>query len=315
MSNSISNKIDSEPINPNLFEFIQQDNLDDYYQWVVDSESIAVATSDEQAQQRIDILIHASNNNHAAATILLGQWHRLGHYVPQNPDAAILLFQQAVNLGAVVAHLELADIGLQGLSEKINLQQAFKHLHLATLAGNRDAQYSFSQCFKQGLGTEKDEEQALYWLEQAAQNHHGDAQFELAMLLPLEHEQHLFLLNASAQNGNIQAMLCMATHAQHQQNMEQVLSWLYKAKAENSPRACYILAQLYRGGVGIAADLPQSIALLQQAADFGDINAYFELFKAYKKGGLGVRKNKKIAIKYLNLAKENQHIEAAAIEF
>jgi TPR repeat protein len=54
--------------------------------------------------------------------------------------------------------------------------------------------------------------------------------------------------------------------------------------------------------------------LFKQAADHGDIDSYFELFKIYK-DGIGVRKNKKTASKYLDLAKENQHIEAASIEF
>ncbi|OTG80677.1 tetratricopeptide repeat protein [Acinetobacter sp. ANC 4648] len=484
MSNNVCNPINSEPIQPILFEQVQQDHPEACYQWVVDSESIAVANSDEQAQQRIDLLVNASNQNHAAASILLGQWHVLGHYVTQNLDAAILFFQHAAKLGAAIAHLELAYIGLNGLVEKINLEQALEHLqqavtfnhpeaiHLyakyllkqepetaqsllmdnylkhqyqeslkllvqheafnqeqvksqledmaqqdyfacavlafhflkhgdeklalkyadlaqeqhepygcyiralleqknpvgsaeiahefllkaaknghiesiylvavellkqsdiaqnsaartelhqqafgfmqqAALAGNRDAQYSFSQFLKQGIGTEKDLQQGLYWLKQAAQNHHCDAQFELAMLLPLQHEQHLPLLGTAAQNGHIQAMLCMAIHAQRQQKIEQALAWLHKAKAGNSPRACYLLAQIYRDGVGITADLPQSVEFLQQAADLGDIEAYFELFKAYKEG-LGVRKNKSLAIKYLNLAKENQHIEAASIEF
>ena len=61
-------------------------------------------------------------------------------------------------------------------------------------------------------------------------------------------------------------------------------------------------------------DLKQSATLFVEAADQGDVDAYFELFKIYR-DGLGVRKNKKTATKYLDLAKENQHIEAASIEY
>ena len=39
---------------------------------------------------------------------------------------------------------------------------------------------------------------------------------------------------------------------------------------------------------------------------------YFDLYLAYKEGR-GVRKNKKSASKYLKLAKENHHLEAASI--
>ena len=56
------------------------------------------------------------------------------------------------------------------------------------------------------------------------------------------------------------------------------------------------------------------VGFLTQAADLGHVDAYFELFQAYKDGN-GVRKDKQVALKYLQLARDHQHIEAASIEF
>lgn len=191
---------------------------------------------------------------------------------------------------------------------------AFELLTHAAVAGNVPAQYSLAQCLRYGVGTEKNVEQGVSWLERAAMQNHPDAQFELSMLLPLEHEQHKPLLNAAAEKGHAQAMLCMSIYEQRQNHAEGTLHWLNKAKDLNVPRAYFLLGQLYQQGQLVTEDLKQSAELFKQAAERGDVDAYFELFKIYR-DGIGVRKSKKNALQYLNLAKENQHLEAASIEF
>ena len=105
----------------------------------------------------------------------------------------------------------------------------------------------------------------------------------------------------------------MSIFEQRQENAEGALHWLNKAKELNVPRAFFLLAQLYREGKLVEEDLKRSTGLFIEAADYGDVDAYFELFKIYR-DGVGVRKSKKAAAKYLDLAKKNQHIEAASIE-
>ena len=73
------------------------------------------------------------------------------------------------------------------------------------------------------------------------------------------------------------------------------------------------MAEIFKVGEGVSLDLQQSLEYYKSAADLGDIDAAFELFKIYNEG-IGVKKDREIAEKYLNLAKQNQHIEAASIE-
>ncbi|MDQ9020612.1 sel1 repeat family protein [Acinetobacter sichuanensis] len=453
------------------------------YQYVVDLEKKGIAQTNQEAQRRVDLLIHASNENFAAASTCLGQWHLIGHYVSKDIESAILFFKHAENLGDALAMVELAYIGLKGLSATIsneqgldylkksvdlnhpeaiyasalhilennpeaalnllmhnyqqnqhenslktciehsafdqnvvnqkleeiaqhdsyasallafqyfqqgndkkafhyaqksqeqnnpygcyvralmeeknpksdpdvvheflikaaqlghvdasywaaaqNLrkademnegakqqelkQQAFKFFEYAALNHYIPAQYSYAQCLRTGIGTEKNFEHGVQWLERAAQNNNADAQFELAMLIAVEHPQHLALLQAAANNRHVQAMLCMAVHEQQKEQFGQALQWLDLAKDADSARAYYLLAQMYGNGQGVEADPKQRVALLIKAAERGDVDAYFELYQAYSQG-LGIRKNKKNAVKYLDLAKQNQHIEACAIE-
>lgn len=453
-----------------------------HYQQVIDLEKQSWAQTDQDAQQRVDLLVNASNDNFAAASTCLGQWHLLGHYVPQDLEAAILFFKHAEQFGDALAMVELAHIGLQALSPNLSVaqgldylkqavdlnhpeaiyasalhildsnaeaalnllihnyqqnkheislkacienqsfdqncvqqkleemavtdayasavlafqyfqqgddkkafkyaqkaqeqndpygcyvralmeqknpkgdenvvfeflmkaaqyghieasywagaenlryadasqkeaekiqytQKAYELFKYAALHGYAPAQYSFGRCLKAGIGTEKNVEHGLQWLERAAQNNHADAQFELAMLLAVEHPKHLPLLHAAANNRHVQAMLCMAVHEQQQQQFGQALQWLDLAKDADSARAYYLLAQMYGEGQGVDLDLKQRVEYLIQAAERGDVDAYFALYQTYSQG-VGVRKNKKNAAKYLALAQQNQHIEACAI--
>ena len=75
-----------------------------------------------------------------------------------------------------------------------------------------------------------------------------------------------------------------------------------------------MLAQLYRHGNGVDQCPVQTVNFLTDAAELGHVDASFELFQAYNKG-YGVSKNKIMALKYLQLARDHQHLEAASIEF
>lgn len=452
------------------------------YQHILDLEKQGAAKTDQDAQQRVDILVNASNDNFAAASMLLGQWHFLGHYVEQNIESAVLFFKHAAKLGDALAMVELAHIGRQALSANVSaeeglnyLQQAldlkhpeaiyasalnilqndaeaalnlllnnyqqhqhemslktcienlafdpnvvieqlenlaqndhfasavvafqyfkqgndkkaFKYaqkaqehndaygcyvralieekdpkgdpevayeflgkaaqlghieacywygietlrkaeraqdeaetlqlnqracqfLQVAALHGDVAAKFYYGQCLRMGIGIEKNPDEGIQWLDQAAQQGNTDAQFELAMLLNPEDPRHVALLSAAAKNAHVQAMLCMAIYEQQKQQFGQAIQWLDLAQQAKSARASYLLARMYRAGQGVDVDLKHVVTLLQQAAEGGDVDAYFELYQAYSQG-LGIRKNKKNAEKYLALAQQNQHIEACAI--
>lgn len=191
-------------------------------------------------------------------------------------------------------------------------QQAIQFLHLAATHQHVDAQFSLGQCLRLGLGIEKDDQAALLWLERAALSGHSQAQFEVAMLIPTDHPQHVPLLKAAADSQYPQAILCMGLYEQQVARPDEAVTWFKRGQEIEIPRASYLLAKMYQAGQGKGASAEQAFELLKQAADLGEVDAYFELYLAYKDGN-GVRKNKKSANKYLNLAKENNHLEAAAL--
>lgn len=223
---------------------------------------------------------------------------KLGH-VEACYQAAMTLFGQLDQIQSAEIKQELA-------------QQAVEFLHLAATHHHVAAQFSLGQCLRLGLGGAKDDQAALVWLERAALGGNSQAQFEVAMLIPSDHPQHIPLLKAAADNQYPQAILCMGLHEQHASRLDDAVAWFKRGQEIEIPRASYLLAKMYQQGLGKAASAENAFELLKQAADLGEVDAYFDLYLAYKDGN-GVRKNKKSATKYLNLAKEHHHLEANAI--
>ena len=238
----------------------------------------------------------------------------------QNTEQAYQEMLVAAELGHIEAAYRVA-VALSQQADEIEDEKA-KHdvvqkmlgfFAKAAQNGFAPAQYSLAQCWLQGIGLEKNQQEALGWLERAAQQGHVDASFTLAMNLPMEHPQHLPLLQQAAQAGHSQAMLCVGMYLQYQNQAEQAMAWFEHAKQVGDLRADYLIALAYRDGVGVEADPKKAIDFLKLASDHGDTDAHFALYEAYR-DGVGVRRNKKSQAKYLKLAQAQGHPEAQDIK-
>lgn len=255
--------------------------------------------------------------------------HPIGFYVRallefERPDGDIEQGHQWMLQAAQRGHIEAAyRVGLTLLtqaeqqtnpSEKETLlQQALQFVAQAAHAGFAPAQFTLGQCWLQGVGVEKKQQEALGWLERAAQQGHVDAMFVLGINLPIEHAQHLPLLQAAAHAGHPKAMLCVGIYLQNHAQASEALEWFELAKAHGDMRANYMLGLAYLQGNGVAAESKKAVELLNLAGEAGDAEAYFALYEAYR-DGQGVRKNKKSQAKYLKLAQEAGLPQALAIE-
>lgn len=263
------------------------------------------------------------------ADYAVSQQHAIGCFVralieinrPQGqPQEAHQYMLSAAQLGHVeaayhagIATIEQAEQITDEMTHTRILQDALQLLAQAAQAGYAPAQFSLGQCWLQGVGVERKPEEAFAWLQQAAQQGHIEAIFTLAINLPVEHEQHLPLLETAANAGHSKAMLCLGLYLQNHEQAEQALAWFEKAKAQGDLRANFMLGLAYRDGVGVAQDSAKAVELLNESGERGDADGYFALYQSYK-DGLGVRKNKKSQAKYLKLAKEAGHPQAVRIE-
>lgn len=110
-----------------------------------------------------------------------------GRGVPKDEKAGLELLDETAASGlpeAVYAQGETYYFGQFG--RNVDMARAFPLILSAAKAGNRDAQNTVGMMYRDGLGTEKNEEEALKWLESAAKRGHLKAQSNLAHTLGLE---------------------------------------------------------------------------------------------------------------------------------
>jgi hypothetical protein len=105
--------------------------------------------------------------------------------------------------------------------------------------GNKEAQCNLGLCYQQGVGTEKDMQQAIFWMEKAAQQDYALAQYCL---------------------GNIYL---------EQQNYEQAMLWLTKASNQYYGDADYQIGVMYSNGLGVEKDGEKTYYWLTKAAMHG----------------------------------------------
>lgn len=133
----------------------------------------------------------------------------------------------------------------------------------------------------------------------------AEAQFELAELyMQSEHDDDIRLAEEwalkAAENGNLEAMYWLGEGytvyakdliehdaAESQAHFELGYYWLSKANIHKHPAATLELAGYYRRGDVIEKDVPKSIALVKQAAQWGEYQAMRDLAFIYE-NGLGI---------------------------
>ena len=105
--------------------------------------------------------------------------------------------------------------------------------------GDKEAQCNLGLCYQQGIGTEKDMQQAIFWMEKAAKQDYAPAQFNLGTFyLDLE-------------------------------NYEQALFWLTKASNQYYALADYQIGVMYSNGLGVEKDGDKVYYWLTKAAMHG----------------------------------------------
>ncbi|MBF4265251.1 sel1 repeat family protein, partial [Vibrio anguillarum] len=111
----------------------------------------------------------------------LGRWYINGLYTEDwivwvDVEAAEQLFRQAIEQDNNDARYELARL----LEANPNLvQKGDKRADLYRQAGNADAQYQLGRLYFEGKGVMKNHDDALEWMQKAAQQKHAYAEFVL----------------------------------------------------------------------------------------------------------------------------------------
>lgn len=199
------------------------------------------------------------------------------------------------------AQASLMDLWTKDLQQQVNYALVFNQLYFRAILGDAQSQFEIGQMFQYGLGVAQSDASAIAFYQNAAEQQHLGAEYNLGILY-LQHPQDaesyqnaLNWLTDSAFKGNKRAQYVLARVLEEgkkgsdgkeyiKPNHEQAVSMLYLAAANNYGPAQYDLAENLARQYDTAYSVEvkkQKIALIRQlykgAADNGVVQALLPL--------------------------------------
>lgn len=192
----------------------------------------------------------ASDHGHASASHTLGMLYQTGVGVPKDPEAAEYWFKLAAQQGNKDASADLGNLVLRdGDPAHVGEQVMASYRELAE-KGDLLAAFNFGVCLAQGVGIEKNEEQALVWLKRAAEK----------------------VVNAQYWYGQM-----LVAGRGTDENLEEGRSWIQKASEAGMVDAQVTYADMLVRGEGGPKNHHLALELYEKAAESGNVAAMFSI--------------------------------------
>lgn len=160
-------------------------------------------------------------------------------------------------------------------------------LYKASLKAQSAARHALGMMFLNGIGGDKDEEQALMWIKRSAEDGYAPAQAAYAYLLmqglcglEIDQEQALKWAKLGAEQNNPDALLlmsnmCFAGIGGTPPDNELGMMYLRRAAVCGSRPAQHDLGVKYFMGDGVEKDRTEALKWLELAANAGDVDAQY----------------------------------------
>ncbi len=180
--------------------------------------------------------------------------------------------------------------------------------------GSSSAQYRLSTFYRDGINVEKDPELRMKWLSEAALRDHPMALGELADIMMTEgrEEEAIAYYQRAADAGNFEARRKYATMQGESREEIEYLRRTMKSLAESGyPYDLYNYGNLMYKSALTTDDYRVAFDYLSQASGLGWLDADFLLAQMYK-DGLGVDRSMENYVSRLTYAAENGHGKAMA---
>jgi TPR repeat protein len=194
----------------------------------------------------------AAANGNPKAWAVLGSAAGHGVGLPKDPPAAFGYYRKGAEAGDPLAMLGLGQCYQSGIGCAMDFGEANVWYTKAANAGSTDAMVELGIMHVQGTPTDADFQAAAAWYRKAAD------------------------LGSALATGNL--AILMANGQGMPQDPETALVLARKAEAAGQPHFVARVADVYLRGVrAVPMDVPRGTALLQEAADHGDVEAKAKL--------------------------------------
>ncbi|QIM62400.1 hypothetical protein A1D29_03295 [Pasteurellaceae bacterium Orientalotternb1] len=214
-------------------------------------QAMQLLTDSSNSQQGILLLEQVANENYADAQLWLGDNYFYGIY-PETPKdylKAIYWYEKAAEQQSYFAMEKLAEIYEKGLGVSVDLTKAFElHKKAYELAGYaNDSSLYVAKAYLNGIGVEKDLQQAVTYLQKNAEAYSAEANILLGKL---------YETGEGVEQSDSKAFECYSRIGK---------STLFQNNSENS----YRLAKMYAEGRGTERNLEQASAYYIDVIKYG----------------------------------------------
>ena len=196
---------------------------------------------------------------------------------------------------------EIMDLWLDGWQKQANYSTVFNQMYFRAILGDPQSQFEIGQMFQYGIGVAQNDQAAIVFYQNAAEQQHLGAEYNLGILYLLhakddaDYQTALNWLTDSAFKGNDNAQYVLARILEQgkvgvdgkdliKPNHEQAISMMYLSAANGFGPAQYQLADYlaHEGTQGLSVDVRKhKLSLIRQlytsAADNGVASAYLPL--------------------------------------
>ena len=206
-----------------------------------------------------------------------------------------------------------ADEVVDAYSRSIN--DSFDETVALAHGGSSSAQYRLATFYRDGNGVEKDREQYLFWLQEAAKRDHPMAMSDLADIRMSEGktEEAMQLYQGAAENGNYEARRKYATmHGDTLDELKELREIMKGFTESGYPYDLYNYGNLMYKSALTPDDLQEAFDYLCQASDKGWVDADLLLGQMYR-DGKGAERDMEKAIAYLSSAGDRGSSKAMSI--
>ena len=198
----------------------------------------------------------AAESGYAPAMYELARCYHNGTGTEYDEENALIWYKKSAELDNIDALLEMGKIYEHGYTVEQNMEEAFKCYEKAYQLGNAKGLLSMAKCYLYGIGVEKNVQLAFETYKKAAETKLPEAQ---------------------ALYGD-----CFFNGTGTLQNYREAVKYYKIGARGKDPHAYYCLGRCSELGVGgLPKNMKEAIKNYQEAADYGDDDAAYELGDYY----------------------------------
>lgn len=205
------------------------------------------------AKKQVEWYQKACEQDHWASMNNLGRLYEDGLDVEKSESKAFELFYKAAHHeDQATAQFNLGRCYENGIGIAKDLENAFKWYKVSAKSGNAQSNYKCGFFLFDGIGRTKDVKAGFEFFQKAAEK---------------EHLHSMYLMGYCLQNG-------IGTEKNNA-----FIDWYQKAADAGHARANLKLAECYEDGLGVKPDFDKALHFFNQAANNGNNEAKFRLYK------------------------------------